>query len=170
MPPSIRRQLTMFVPSPDATVIELIRGQYNPLQRALIDSHVTLCREDEIVSLERVLQNLERLRHPVLTIGFGGAMRSEGGKGVLLPAIDGRAEFQHLRKMVLAGVCDDPRRQEPHITLMHPRNSTCTDEIFEAINSYKLPLFIRFNTISLIEQVDGGPWQIRQAYIFFAGE
>jgi 2'-5' RNA ligase len=154
----------MFVPSPDATVIELIRGRYNSLQRALIDSHVTVCREDEIVSLERVVQNLKQLRQSVLTIGFGGAVRSEGGKGVLLPATEGLDEFQQLRKMVLRGVYDDTRQHAPHVTLMHPRNSTCTDTIFDEIRSYTLPRVIQFDSISLIEQVDGGTWQVQQAY------
>jgi 2'-5' RNA ligase len=154
----------MFVPPPDATVIESIRGQYNPLQRALIDSHVTLCREDELVSLDRVMQNLKQLRQPGLTLEFGGVVRSEGGKGVLLPVVAGVAEFQRLRRIVLQGLYDNPRQQVPHITLLHPRNSTCTDAIFDAIRSYTLPGIIRFGAISLIEQVDGGPWQVHHTY------
>ena len=164
MPPSIRRQLTLFVPPPDATVIESIRGQYNPLQRALIDSHVTLCREDELVPLDHVMQNLKQLRQPGLTLEFGGVVRSEGGKGVLWPVVAGLAEFQQLRKIVLQGLFDDPRQHVPHITLLHPRNSTCTDEIFDAIRSYTLPRVIQFGAISVIEQVDGGSWQVQQTY------
>ena len=162
MPPVIRRQLTLFVPPNDATVIEAIRSRYNPVQRALIDSHVTLCREDELVDLDRVLQNLHRCV-PVVTIGFGMVLRSEAGKGVLLPAIAGQEDFQRLRETILEGVVNMPRRQEAHITLMHPRNATCTDAIFEEIRAYRLPAQITFNSVSLIEQVDGGPWRVLQA-------
>jgi hypothetical protein len=56
-----------------------------------------------------------------------------------------------------------PRRLEAHITLMHPRNATCTDAIFEEIRAHALPAQITFNTVSLIEQVDGGPWRVLQA-------
>jgi hypothetical protein len=159
MPPVIRRQLTLFVPPHDATVIEAIRSRYNPVQRALIDSHVTLCREDELADLDRVLQNLQHCV-PMVTIGFGMALRSEGGKGVLLPAMAGQDDFQRLRETILAGVVNTPRRLEAHITLMHPRNATCTDAIFEEIRAYALPAQITFNTVSLIEQVDGGPWRV----------
>jgi hypothetical protein len=161
MPPAIRRQLTLFVPPHDATAIETIRSRYNPVQRALIDSHVTLCREDELVALDRVVQNLQNILLRV-TIDFGAVVRTEGGKGVLLPAIGGQETFQRLRKAVLAGVVEAPRQHEAHITLMHPRNSTCTDAIFDEICTLTLPKQLAFNAVSLIEQVDGGPWQILQ--------
>lgn len=164
MSPSIRRQLTMFVPHPDATAIESIRSHYNPAQRAIIDSHVTLCREDELTSLDQVLQNLKILQQPPLTIRFGDIIPSEGGKGVLLPAVAGREEFHRVRQILLQDITNNPREMEPHITLMHPRNSTCNDAIFEEIRSYKLPKVIQFDAISLIEQVDGGPWQVQHTY------
>lgn len=160
IPPVIRQQLTLFVPPADVVEIETIRGRYNPVQRALIDCHVTLCREDELVELDRVLQNLRAHRLPAITIGFGNMIRSAGGKGVLLPAATGQEEFQQLREKVLEGIVVAPRRQEAHITLMHPRNSACTDAIFEAIRAYVLPQQITFDTISLIEQVAGGPWRV----------
>lgn len=166
MLPAIRRQLTLFVPPGDATVIEMIRSRYNPAQRALIDSHVTLCGEEEIAAFDRVLQNLGH-RLPVVTIDFGPVIRSEGGKGVLLPAVAGQEDFQQLRAKVLEGIVVAPRRQEAHITLMHPRNSTCTDATFEEIRVQALPGEITFNAISLIEQVDGGPWRVlRTTYLY----
>lgn len=58
----------------------------------------------------------------------------------------------------------EPRAQEPHITLMHPRNSTCTDAIFDEVVKMDLPSKFTFNKISLIEQENGGPWRILDEY------
>lgn len=78
----------------------------------------------------------------------------------MLPALEGNTFFRELRKAVLQGIIDEPRDHEPHITLMHPRNSECTDEAFEEITRTSLPGKILFNKISLIEQVDGGQWTV----------
>ena len=55
-------------------------------------------------------------------------------------------------------------KHEHHITLMHPRNSICTDEIFKNIQETDLPSSLTFDNISLIEQVDGGEWQTLKVY------
>ncbi|WP_276502069.1 2'-5' RNA ligase family protein [Terrimonas pollutisoli] len=158
----IRRQLTLFVNETEAVTIETIRSQYNPIQRELIDCHVTLCREDELLDMDQVLKNLLTLKEKAITIYFGPVTRFDNGRGVLLPATNDNKEFHHLRKQVLKGLNDNPRPQQPHITLMHPRNSTCTDEIFAAISEIKLPVQLHFTTLSLIEQVDGGRWKTLQ--------
>lgn len=158
----IRRQQTLFVNTADATAIEAIRSQYNPIQRKLINCHVTLCREDELLDMDQVLKNLATLKEKVITIYFGPVTRFANGRGVLLPGTNNNKEFHHLRKQVLKGLNDNPKQHKPHITLMHPRNSTCTDEIFAAICETKLPVQLHFTTISLIEQVNGGRWKILQ--------
>ncbi len=161
---NIRRQLTLFVNPKDAETIEQIRQEFNPKQFALIKSHVTLCREDEIENLKQVISNLQSLRQEEIDIEFGKAIRFDNGKGLFLPAITNNASFQALRSKVLLGLNDNQRKQEPHITLMHPRNSTCTDAIFQQIESVNLPKQIKFNKISLIEQEDGGEWKILQEF------
>ena len=155
---SKRSQLTLFVP--EASAIEAIRRQYNPVQHSLIEAHVTLCREDEQLDIEKVLQNLEQLDFPAITIRFGKPERFDEGKGVLLPALEENTSFQKLRKTILKGVIEQPRNHQPHITLMHPRNSICTDEFFLEISKRELSDSFQFNKISLIEQVDGGIWKI----------
>lgn len=158
-----RAQLSLFVPAEQATIIEQVRRQYNPVQYALIPAHVTLCREDELTSLEAVLKNLEQLVFPAFAIAFNSPVRFDNGKGLLLPAIDNTI-FQDLRKLVLKGVADQPRIHAPHLTLMHPRNSTCTDLLFKEIQSIPLPESFHFKQISLIEQVNGGPWTIKKEW------
>lgn len=155
---SKRSQLTLFVP--EASAIEAIRRQYNPVQHSLIEAHVTLCREDELLDIEKVLQNLEQLDFPFITIRFGKPERFDDGNGLLLPAPEENTLFQVLRKAVLKGVIEQPRNHHPHITLMHPRNSICTDELFLEISKQELPDSIQFDSISLIEQVDGGKWKL----------
>lgn len=164
-----RLQLTLFVPPQQVASIEAIRQSVNPVQYALIKSHVTLCREDELEPLGRVLRSLQQLNHPPITIGFGPAIRFAEGKGVLLPAIEGNEGFMQLRRLVLQGVTDNPRVHEAHITLLHPRNATCTDAIFAQIQQASLPQQIQFDTISLIEQVNGAPWNLLEQFVLDKG-
>lgn len=160
MDKNIRRQLTLFVNKKDAGEIESIRMKFNPAQRQLIDSHVTLCREDEIAHIDKLSAALQDLHTPAITIQFGPATRFDNNKGVLLPASGDNEPFHELRTKILAPFNMPVRRHEPHITLMHPRNSNCTDEIFEEIKAVELPASLKFDTVSLIEQVDGGHWKI----------
>ena len=160
----IRRQLTLFVDKKDAREIENVRIQFNSKQQELINSHVTLCREDEIENIAILLDNLQQLDTPKIIINFGEVKRFENGSGVLLPGLGGNDQFHLLRSKVLAGLWTTIRRPEPHITLMHPRNSTCTDEIFTVIQKISLPTHLIFDTISMIEQVNGGQWQTLKTY------
>jgi hypothetical protein len=107
---NIRRQLTLFVNPIDAETIEQIRQKFNPKQFALIKSHVTLCREDEIENLEQVISNLQSLRQEEIDIEFGKATRFDNGKGLFLPAITNNASFQALRSKVLLGLNDNQRK------------------------------------------------------------
>ncbi|MBS1919683.1 MAG: hypothetical protein JST17_05495 [Bacteroidetes bacterium] len=65
---------------------------------------------------------------------------------------------------MLTGLRIAVRHQKPHITLMHPGNSNCTNEIFVEIQKSKLPELLPFNKISLIEQIGGGQWQILKTF------
>jgi 2'-5' RNA ligase superfamily len=163
---NIRRQLTLFVEQQDSESIEKIRQQFNPRQSELIKSHVTLCREDEIENLEQVIINLYRLTMTEIVIEFGEISRFDNGKGLLLSAKADNIEFQELRKQILHGMNDHPGKQEPHITLMHPRNSTCTDNIFAQIKKISLPAKLKFKKICLIEQKDGGQWNVLREFKF----
>jgi 2'-5' RNA ligase len=164
MDKNIRRQLTLFADKKDAEEIENIRKRFNPEQYHLIDSHITLCREDEIENIAVVLDNLQHLNAAKITIQFGELTRFNNSLGVLLPALDDNEQFHQLRLQVLAGLSMTVRRHQPHITLMHPRNSICTDEIFKTIQEFNLPTSLTFNNISFIEQVDGGQWRTLKIY------
>lgn len=51
MPPfvqAIRRQFSLYVPSESSREIEAVRRVLDPVQRGLISTHVTLCREGEL--------------------------------------------------------------------------------------------------------------------------
>jgi 2'-5' RNA ligase len=165
----MRRQLTLFVDPKDAINIEQIRNEFNPRQFEIIKAHVTLCREDEIQDLDMVISNLmlyTRTKSSFI-IEFGPMERFDNGKGLLLPATKDHQDFKTLRKKVLSGLTDNPRDQKPHITLMHPRNSTCNDHIFQQIGKVALPTKLAFQQISLIEQeVDGGPWKTLKIFTF----
>ena len=161
---NVRRQLTLFVDKKDAVDIENVRKKFNPKQHHLIDTHVTLCREDEIKNIAIVLDNLEHLDTPKIAIQFGQVTRFDNDLGVLLPALGDNKQFHQLRLKVLAGLRMTVRRHKPHITLMHPANSTCTDDIFREIQKTNLPTTLTFYKISFIEQVDGGRWQVLRTY------
>ncbi len=159
-----RTQLTLFVDQQLSAPIERIRLEFNPVQFALINSHVTLCRENELEDLERVMLNLKNLKQGCITIELGNPIRFLEGKGVMLPAIGDYAAFQKLRKNILHGLIENPRNSEPHITLLHPRNATCTDEIFEQIRQTDFPRSIDFCKISLIEQKLGKAWRVLEEF------
>ena len=145
-----RIQLTLFTDENESGIIERIREKFNSEQYALIKSHVTLCREDELGAIEKITQQLTALNHGPITIDFKKATRFSEGKGVMLPARGDNKSFRELRATILAGLTGKIRMHEPHITLMHPRNSTCTDEIFEQIEKSVLPHKLTFSKISLI--------------------
>lgn len=159
-----RRQLTLFVDEKQSAAIESIRQKLNPQQYRLIKAHVTLCREDEIEPIENVLHNLTNQILPKIVICFGGVIRFSDDNGVLLPANDNLHSFRTLRSQILHAIIETPRNHEPHITLMHPRNSTCTDDIFQQISKVILPAVITFEKISLIEHIAQEPWKIIQEF------
>lgn len=161
---SKRIQLTLFVPENISATIEEIRRRYNPVQYNLIAAHVTLCREDELIDLEQVQHNLDQPGLSAITIRLGKPVRFDEGKGLLIPALEENTSFRELRKAVLNGIIKEPGNHQPHITLMHPRNSSCTEEIMENICQAALPASVTFDHISLIEQVNGGPWKLIRKY------
>ncbi len=162
-----RIQLTLFVNEKDSEIIERVRKEFNPVQYELIKSHVTLCREEELVAIEKVIENLKSLYFPTFTIDFGSVQRFSEGKGVMIPAIGDNVQFQDLRALILKGVINNPGKQEPHITLMHPRNSTCTDSDFRKIEKMKLPTKLEFSKISLIQQEENSKWNILKSYLLY---
>lgn len=157
---AFRIQLTLFIGENYSNTIEYIRQEFNPEQYALIKSHVTLCREDELENMNEIISCLNSLNHGKIIVDFGQVVRFSEGKGVILPAIGDSKPFHDLRAYVL----DNPRKHEPHITLMHPRNSTCTDAIFNEISTYNFPHKIEFHKISLIKQEVGKPWYILEEF------
>ena len=159
-----RIQLTFFVDEKESAAIEQVRSKFNPRQYDLIKSHVTLCREYELTDLEKVTQNLLTLNREPINIHFGQPLRFSDGKGVLMPAIGANQHFHTLRKLILKGISEEPGTQDPHITLIHPRNGSCTDQIFEEIKKIKLPDNLWFGKISLIEQVNGGQWDVLKVF------
>jgi hypothetical protein len=161
----IRRQLTLFVDDQESESIEQIRKKFNPEQYQLIKAHVTLCREDEIEDLTRVLINLEKLSLKPIVIHFENPIRFSDGKGVMLLASDNNDEFQVLRKQILTGIIENPRNHKAHITLMHPRNSECTDEIYEEIEQQVLPRSIEFKKMCLIEQLNEEIWVVKKEFL-----
>jgi 2'-5' RNA ligase len=158
-----RIQLTLFADPNQAESIESIRKKFNPIQFELIQCHVTLCREDELQNLENVLKNFIKTIHQPVVINFGQVIRFAEGKGVLLPAVGENMGFHELRKSILPPSILI-NKADPHITLMHPRNSTCTDNIFEQIKMIKLPGKLQFKKGSLIEQVIGKKWNILKEF------
>ena len=94
-----------------------------------------------------------------ITLTFGAPVGFDS-HGVLLPCIDGATEFHGLRAAILGSTAI--RQHAAHITLAHPRNPRAPGNSTPSEISLATPLRITFNTISLIEQVDGGPWVVRE--------
>ena len=154
-----RIQLTLFVEDPSG-VIEGLRAAHNPVQHSLIAAHVTLCREDELGTAEAVVAHLRdaELGGP-LTLRFGAAARFSEGKGVWLPPDGPQPAFDALRKAAL-GATSTPRPFDAHLTLLHPRNATCTDAIFAEMQAAALPRQVVFDRVCLIGQQADGVWRV----------
>ncbi len=154
--PDTRRQATLFL---DLPLIESIRQEFNPRQAELISAHVTLCREDEVedwVALEERMRDLPS----AVTLEFGFPVRD--GDLVYLPGIDKDGSFRSLRKYLLNS--DRVRDHKPHVTLIHPRNGKCTDNIWETLRSRIEPFTYTFHELSFILQQDGGVWQTARTF------
>lgn len=160
MSSALRNQLTLFTNPAESQAIEDIRKTFNSLQYQLIQSHITLCREHELNQyLPEILDRLRQLQFPVFRLKFSTPVRFANGKGVFIPISDPDGNFLKLRQTLLNGLPFLPEDQEPHLTLLHPRNATCTDSVFETILKMPLPEHLTFNSISLIEQENGNPWK-----------
>jgi 2'-5' RNA ligase len=149
-----RRQASFYLS--DVPEIEDLRIRFNPVQAQFIPAHVTLCREDEVDDWS-VLESRIQARIPIaLTLGFRCPVRE--GNLVFLPAVSGVGEFDDLRNQLLSDGIKRPRKQTPHITIIHSRNGSCTDAVFDEIGQRLHPFTITLREISLIEQTGGGPW------------
>ncbi|MEO5983876.1 MAG: 2'-5' RNA ligase family protein [Ferruginibacter sp.] len=160
MTDKIRRQLTLFLEQNDAEIIEKVRQLFNPRQFELINAHITLCREDEIENIEQVILNISELKESEIIFQLGKPKRFDEGNGVYIKIQNGGKKFNNLRQELLRGVINNPREQIPHITLMHPKNSICTDDNFEKISNEKFPASICFKKIYLIGQNYDEKWNV----------
>lgn len=157
-----RKQLTLFIEESNEN-IEKIRAEFNPKQYNLIACHITLCREDEIQLIEKIIERIKTIKlKKSIRIELKGVERFADGKGVFLPATDKNIEFRKLREIILGTKMI--KEHLPHVTLMHPRNSTCNKKIFAEIKSQELPTELFFHKISLIEQKNGEKWNLVNEY------
>lgn len=156
-----RIQATLFIDGLFKESIEKIRKRYNPEQYRLIGCHVTLLRDDELTDIEKITENIMELNEHIIAIDFGSLQRSPDGKGVLIAGKGSNDSFHSLRAKLVANTENNNISiLHPHITLIHPRNGNCTDEIFDELKKQQLPSSIAFKTISVIEQINGGKWNI----------
>jgi hypothetical protein len=110
--------------------------------------------------LDYVLKQLSNVQFPVFEVFSAKPKRFYEGKGVFIPVIDPKDHLGKLRKLILP----NSKMIEPHITIMHPRNSTCTDEIFQEILRHPIPTNVTLTSISLIEQEIGKKWNVLQSF------
>ncbi len=159
--PISRRQLTLFVPVEGAAKLEACRRVLDPVQHGLIAAHVTLCREHELEAVDlAALRARARLAEPIiLTFGLP---ESFSGHGILLPAIAGEGAFHNLRCHLLGA--EPSRRQQPHLTLAHPRNPKAPGNTHANLSGLEPGLAITFGEVSLIEQVAGEPWVVLETF------
>jgi 2'-5' RNA ligase len=153
-----RRQASLYLPDgEDRRRIEILRRRFNPAQAAIIPAHVTLCREGEVADWDALADRARQL-HPIsIQLRFGPPVRE--GNLVFLPATGPVEHFDDLRAALLVGGRNPPRRETPHITLVHPRNGTCDDEAFSQIRAAAMPFSVTFTAVMLIEQRNGGVWR-----------
>ncbi len=151
----VRKQITLFLDHEEACAIEKARQFWNPDQYALIKAHITLVRDDRVDNFAEVTRKVKQLKYARFQVNFGAIERFCEGKGAFIPVTDRLNHLVLLREKL--SVKD--QKYDPHITIMHPRNSMCTDEIFNALLQETFPSQITISSISLIEQINGGKWR-----------
>ncbi|MCA0374643.1 MAG: 2'-5' RNA ligase family protein [Gemmatimonadetes bacterium] len=152
-----RRQLTLFVPDGAAPLLEPVRRVADPVQWGLIAAHVTLCREDEIATLEFASLR-HRLAHAApITLTFG-APRRFAGHGMLLPCVEGVIAFQQLRARALDATM--VREHDAHLTLAHPRNPRAAENVDATFAALPPRCTITFDAVAVIEQRGTAPWVV----------
>ncbi len=156
----IRRQLTLFLPPEQQAVIEPIRLKLDPRQHAIIQAHVTLCRDEDLDHWPEHHQHLASLEPFSLTMRFGGPEIMPDGC-VLLRPTQGAEQYQTLRQKILGS---SARAHGAHITLLHPRSSNGITYDLENIARATAGLEVTFHTICLIEQLGSSAWRVRQQY------
>jgi 2'-5' RNA ligase len=156
----IRRQLSLFLPEPERSAVDEVRRKYDRNQFDIIPAHVTLCGDDEIEPWSGVADALNSIKQVNIVLSLGGATRLQDGC-VLIPVAGSASSYDQVRRQIL-GERYKPRT--PHITLLHPRNSAGKAHLFSAMKEEVLPAFVRLNEIALIEQVDGGVWNVVERY------
>jgi len=156
----LRRQATLFLQRP--SWVNKIRLELNPAQAKLIDAHVTLCREDEVSDWEELGRRLQALRPQAVTLKFGSPHRD--GDLVYIPCVGPTGAFDDLRAMILGTRLASPRKHVPHITLIHPRNGSCSDADFASIISVFEPFSYTFDEVAFIQQENGGVWETVQTF------
>ena len=157
---SMRRQLSLFLPPDQSSVVEPIRQRLDPLQHAMIPAHVTLCRDDELATWPPVRDRLASLKSISITMQFGYPHVLPDGC-VLLRPTHGIEQYQHLRRSVLG---PSANAHGAHLTLLHPRNSAGVTYDLAEISHALTGLTATFRTIALVEQGESGKWVVQQEY------
>ena len=159
--PRRRRQLSLYLPPPEAEQIEAVRRIADPVQHRLIPAHVTLCREDELDAVTQLASHVREQDCASVTLTFGSPERFMG-HGLLLPCIDGLSAFQELRQRILG--IDNARPFAPHMTLAHPRNPPAVADALSLASDLAPPLTFRLTQLHLIEQCNDDPWKILDTF------
>ena len=118
---------------------------------------MTLCREDEVTDWGLLATQVSGLDEIDISLSFGRPVRE--GNLVTLPPVGSTESFDAFRRCVMIGQSKSIRKHIPHITLIHPRNGTCTDRVFEEMSIHLSPFSVIFRSVTMIEQVDGGVWE-----------
>ncbi len=156
----MRRQLTLFLPPDQRAVVEPIRQRLDPRQHAVIQAHVTLCRDGELVHWEVISQRLASLGEISITMQFGEPQVLPDGC-VLLRPTHGAEQYQHLRQSILGSSANV---HGAHITLLHPRNAAGVSYNLAEIAPALAGLTATFRTIAVIEQYGSAPWLVQQEF------
>lgn len=151
-----RRQVTLYLPESTSENIEAIRSRFNPVQAKLIYAHVTLCREDEVSDWDKLLAHLSSVVPITLELAFSHVVRDGD---LVYAVVENCDSFHQLRHEVLRMESGTPRHHNPHLTLIHPRNGTCCDNMFRELKTKFKPFLARIESIAVIEQVNGGIWR-----------
>jgi len=158
----LREQLSLFLPASISGQVEALRELLDPVQFSLIPAHVTLLRDEELRGLGQDDVKSALQGAAPLTLRFGSP-ETFGWHGVLLPCIAGVAHFINLRALLVGR--EAAAREQPHITLAHPRNPRASDTSHRSALSLIRGIEVTFTAVQRITQGVGCPWLVSRSYV-----
>ena len=154
-----RRQLTAFLPAPDADSVNVVRARWDPETAARISAHITVVHDLRREHLERLGAVMSS---DAIAVRLGDARCwGEPEGGISVTVTDPVGALARVRRVL--GVVDRVGlAYEPHVTLIHPATALDVDAAWDAVRSMTFDVPLTIDTLHVISW-NGARWDVVKA-------